>query len=106
MRRGEVRWYKFAGPADKRRPVLVLTRDSAIEFLREITIAPITSTIRDIPTEVVLSEHDGMIRECAINCDHLQTVPKSKLGGLIASLPASKMTAVAGAIRNALELEE
>ena len=53
MRRGEVRWYRFSAP-DKRRPVLVLTRDSAIEYLREVTIAPITSTIRDIPSEVAL----------------------------------------------------
>ncbi len=48
LRRGEVRWYKFRRP-DKKRPVLVLTRDSALDFLGEVTIAPITSAVRDIP---------------------------------------------------------
>jgi mRNA interferase MazF len=55
MRRGEVRWYRFPQP-NKRRPVLILTRDSALEFLGDVTVAPITSTIRDIPTEAALGE--------------------------------------------------
>ena len=58
MRRGEVRWYVFARP-DKRRPVLLLTRDSALELLGEVTVAPITSTIREIPSEVQLTAADG-----------------------------------------------
>jgi len=53
MKRGEIRWYKFKTP-DKKRPVLVLTRDSILEYLGEITVAPITSTVRDIPSEVFL----------------------------------------------------
>ena len=57
MRRGEIRWYRFARP-DKRRPVLILTRDSALEFLQEVTVAPVTSTIRDIPSEGVLTAAD------------------------------------------------
>ena len=64
MKRGEVRWYRFPRP-DKNRPVVILTRDSAFEFLGEVTVAPITSTIRDIPTEVLLSKEDGMPRDCA-----------------------------------------
>ncbi|MBN1460565.1 MAG: type II toxin-antitoxin system PemK/MazF family toxin, partial [Armatimonadetes bacterium] len=51
MKRGEVRWYRFARP-DKRRPVVVLTRDSVLEYLGEVTVAPVTSTVRGIPTEV------------------------------------------------------
>jgi len=90
MKRGEVRWYVFSRP-DKKRPVLVLTRDSALEFLGEVTVAPITSTIRDIPSEVVLSKVDGMPRDCAVNFDHLQTVSKGKIGSLITTLSASKM---------------
>jgi mRNA interferase MazF len=90
MKRGEVRWYVFARP-DKRRPVLILTRDSALEFLGEVTIAPITSTIRDIPTEVLLTKTDGMPRDCAVNLDHLQTISKGKIGSLITTLSASKM---------------
>ena len=58
MKRGEVRWYQFSRP-DKKRPVVILTRDSALEFLGEVTVAPITTTIRDIPTEVLLTKADG-----------------------------------------------
>ena len=65
IKRGEVRWYRFSRP-DKKRPVLILTRDSALEFLGEVTVAPVTSTIRDIPTEVVLRAEDGMPHECVL----------------------------------------
>jgi len=80
----------FSRP-DKKRPVLILTRDSAVEFLGEVTVAPITSTIRDIPSEVLLTKADGMPRDCAVNLDHLQTVAKGKIGSLITTLSASKM---------------
>jgi mRNA interferase MazF len=101
MKHGEIRWYKFVSP-DKKRPVLILTRDSALHYLGEVTIAPVTTTVRDIPSEVFLSKSDGVPRDCAVNCDHLQTVPKSKIGSLIASLPPSKMIDVGRAIRFAL----
>jgi len=90
MQRGEVRWYKFRRP-DKKRPVLILTRDSALGFLGEVTVAPITSTIREIPTEVVLGPVDGMPRDCAVNLDHLQTVSRGQLGALVTTLPESKL---------------
>jgi mRNA interferase MazF len=80
----------FSRP-DKKRPVLILTRDSALEFLGEVTVAPITTTIRDIPSEVLLTASDGMPRDCAVNLDHLQTVSKGKIGSLIATLSTSKM---------------
>jgi mRNA interferase MazF len=103
MRRGEIRWYKF-NPPDKRRPVLILTRDSIIEYLGEITVVPVTSTIRAIPTQVILSEQDGMPRDCAINCDHVQTVSKGKIGPAITILPTDKMEQVAEAVAFALGL--
>ena len=103
MKRGVVRWYTFARP-DKKRPVLVLTRDSVLAYLGEVTVAPITSTIRDIPSEVTLSEEDGVPRDCAINCDHLQTVSKGKVGALVTSLPPAKLAAVGRAIRFALNI--
>ena len=80
----------FSKP-DKKRPVLILTRDSALEFLGEVTVAPITTVIRDIPSEVLLTKVDGMPRDCAVNFDHLQTVSKGKIGSLIATLSSSKM---------------
>jgi len=105
MRRGEIRWYKFQHP-DKNRPVLILSRDPVIEYLGEVTIAPVTTTIRDIPSEVLLTKADGLPRECVVNCDHLQTVSKGKIGPLIATLSTSRMTEVAEAVSFALALTE
>lgn len=103
MKRGEVRWYTLNRP-DKKRPVLILTRNSVIEYLGEVTIAPLSSTVRDIPSEVFLSTEDGMPKECAVNCDHVQTVAKAKIGSLIATLPAQKMITVGQAVRFALNI--
>lgn len=101
MNRGEVRWYKFPRP-DKNRPVVILTRDSAIPYLGEVTVAPITSKIRDIPSEVLLTTADGMPRDCAISMDHMQTVPRGRIGSLITTLGADKMRAVRAAVHFAL----
>jgi len=103
MKHGEIRWYKFTHP-DKKRPVLILTRDSVLEYLGEVTIAPITSTVRDIPSEVFLSKADGMPHDCAVNGDHLQTVSKGKIGSLITILSQSKLDDVGQAIRFALDI--
>jgi len=101
MKRGEVRWYVFSRP-DKKRPVLILTRDSALEFLGEVTVAPITSTIRDIPSEVLLTNADGMPRDCAVNLDHVQTVSKGKIGSLITTLSTVRMEQVRSSLVFAL----
>lgn len=103
MKRGEIRLYRFQHP-DKTRPILILTRDSVIEYMGEVTVAPITTTIRDIPSEVLLTKHDGMQKDCAINCDHLQTVSKAKIGSLITTLSGAKMSQVQDAVIFALEL--
>ncbi len=103
MKRDEVRWYKFQLP-DKNRPVLILTRDSILEYLGEVTVAPITSTIRDIPSEVFLSKEEGMPKDCAVNCDHIQTVSKGKIGSRITTLSSEKMDQVREAILFALHL--
>ena len=103
LSRGEVRWYKFQRP-DKKRPVVILTRSSALEYLGEVTVAPITSTIRDIPSEVHLARDDGMARECAINLDHVQTVSRGKIGALITTLTRERMRQVRDAIGFALDL--
>jgi mRNA interferase MazF len=103
IKRGDVRWYRFGTP-DKRRPVVILTRDSAIEYRGELTVAPVTSTIRDIPTEVVLSRQDGVPRDCAVNCDHIQTVAKGKIGSAITTLTADRIEQVRQAVAFALDL--
>ena len=97
IRRGEIRWYRFATP-DKKRPVLILTRDSALEFLDDVTVAPVTSTIRDIPSEVLLTEADGLPRDCVINLDHVQTVSKARIGSVVATLRTSRMAEVRSAL--------
>jgi mRNA interferase MazF len=84
--------------------VVILTRDSAIEFLSELTVAPLTTTIRDIPSEVSLTETHGVARPCAINLDHVQTVSKGRIGALITTLSDDVMNQVARALRFALGL--
>lgn len=101
MKRGEIRWFKFPYP-NKKRPVLILTRTEIIEYINEITIVPITSTIRDIPSEVILTRLDGMTKNCAVSCDHIQTISKQKIGNLITSLNEEKMSEVQEAVMFAL----
>jgi mRNA interferase MazF len=103
IKRGEVRWYKFKHP-DKKRPVVILTRNSILEYLGEVTVAPVTSTIRDIPSEVFLSSEDGMPRDCAVNCDHIQTVSKSNVGPVITTLSKEKLGEIRNAVSFALSL--
>lgn len=101
MNQGDIYWYTFRAP-DKRRPVLVLSRSSALVFLTSVTIAPITSTIRGIPSEVTLSFTDGMPGECAVNCDNIQTIARAGIGPFVARLSHDKMRAVRAAIEFAL----
>ena len=105
MRRGDVRWYKFERP-DKSRPVVILTRDSIIPHIGEVTVAPVTSTVRDIPSEVLLDRRDGIGKECAVNCDHLQTVAKGRIGSLITRLSSDRMQEIRDAVTFALALNE
>jgi len=103
VKRGEIRWYRFKAP-DKKRPVLVLTRNSIIEYLNEVTVAPLTTTVRDIPSEVYLSKNSGVHQDCVVNFDHIQTVSKSKIGALITSLSSQSLEKVSAAVSFALEL--
>jgi len=101
MKRGEIRWYRFKKP-DKKRPVLILTRSAAFEYLNEITVAPLTTTMRDIPTEIPLTKTDGLPQDCCINVDHIQTVSKNRIGSLIATLSEQKLMQVRDAVLFAL----
>ncbi|MXZ72962.1 MAG: type II toxin-antitoxin system PemK/MazF family toxin [Acidobacteria bacterium] len=103
MQRGDVRWYRLGRP-DKQRPVVVLTRGAALEFLSDVTVAPVTTTIRTIPTEVILTREDGMPRTCAANLDHVQTVSRARVGALITTLGTDRMTEIADALRFALDV--
>lgn len=101
MKRGEVRWYTFKDP-DKRKPVLVLTRNTALSFLTAVTVAPITTTIRKIPSELYLDQEDGLSESCAANFDNIFTVPKTHVDDLITTLSFEKMLEAEKAIRFAL----
>jgi len=99
--RGDVRLYRFP-PPDKQRPVVVLTRTSALTYLHRVTIAPITSTIRGAPTEVVLDTGDGLKATCAVNLDHVVTVPRAGLGRWLTTLRDARMREVCMALEIAL----
>lgn len=97
MKQGDIYWYHFKTP-DHRRPVLILTRDSAIPYLTVLTVAPLTTVIRGIPTEVVITPDDGLRETCAVNVDNIQTVAKSNLRGFLAHLSGLRMRQVRAAI--------
>ena len=96
--RGDVRLYKFA-PADKRRPVMILTRDSSIPYLSSVTVAPNTSTVRGVPSEVLLDENDGMKSRCVVNLHSAVTVRKQRLGRSAGQLSPARMSEVCAALR-------
>ena len=93
MRRGEIRLVRLDPPA-KTRPVLLLTRESSLPGLAHVTVATITRRIRAVPSEVLLGPDDGMKEACAINCHHLHTVRKSRVGRLLGELPGPRMLEV------------
>jgi mRNA interferase MazF len=99
--RGDIRLYQFAPPG-KRRPVLVLTRDSAIGYLSTVTVAPVTSTIRGVPSEVVLDEEDGMKAPCAVNLHNAVTISQDRLGRRVAQLSSLRMGEICAALRFSL----
>src|SRR5438270_13816428 len=79
LRRGEIRWYTFRLP-DKRRPVLLRTRNEVIDRLNQIIVVPATRTIRGLTTEVILTTDDGMPAMCALNFDHVALAQRNRIG--------------------------
>ena len=104
MRRGEIWWARLPSPIG-RRPVLLLSRNRAYTVRTRVTVAQISSNVRDIRSEVQLTPDDGMPRDCAVNLDEILTVSKLSLESRITTIAAEKMTAVARAVRFALDLE-
>ena len=105
MIRGEIRWYTFRLP-DKRRSVLVLTRDEVIDRLNEIIVAPVTRTIRGISTEVVLLEEDGMPVACAVNFDHVSLGERDRFGSVLCSLTGERWPEVRRTLLTACGFEQ
>jgi len=98
LNRGDVRLCRFT-PPDRQRPVLILTRDSAIGHLSTATVAPVTSTVRDVPSEVILDVDDGMKGRCAVNLHNAVTIPQQRLGRRVTSLSNERMRQVCAALR-------
>ena len=105
MKRGDIVWYEFQKP-NKTRPVLIITRDAAIPELNAVTVIPITTVIRNLPTEVFLSTGDGMPEDCVANVDGIQNVSKHLLFGHITQLSDEHLDQVLPAIRFAFGFED
>lgn len=98
IRQGEIWWADLPAPAG-RRPVLVLTRSDAIAHMGNVTVAPLTRTVRDIDSEVVLSPSHGVPTVCAVSLDNIMTIVKTILDRRVVTLSADTMKQVFEAIR-------
>ena len=103
MRRGEVWWAELPAPAGKR-PVVLLSRNEAYAVRELITVAPVTTRVRRIPTEVPLGSAEGLPKRCVVNLDTITTIPWRTLAQPIGPLPPEKLAAVERALMFALGL--
>jgi mRNA interferase MazF len=97
VKRGEIGWYTFR-PPDKRRPVLIPTRNDVIDRLNEIIVVPATRTIRGLTTEVALTVDDGMPAACAPNFDHVSLAQRSRIGPVLCCLSETRWAEVRDAL--------
>lgn len=101
----EVWWATFPQPAG-RRPVLLLTRDSAYPYLNKFLAVEITSTVRQIAVEVPLGKEEGLARRCVANCDNIRTVSRSALVKKIGQLAPRRRSELKRAVGHALSWDE
>ncbi len=104
LERGEIRLYHFPAP-DKARAVVILTRGEALRYLGRVTVAPITSTIRGVASEVLLDADDGMKRPSVVNLHNIVTVAKTGIGRRVAKLSEKKLESLCHAIAYSLGCE-
>jgi len=104
VKRGEIWWAELASPAGKR-PVLLLSRNEAYAVRELVIVAPLTTRIRGIPSEVPLGDEDGVPRACVINLDTVTTIAKTSLRERLTALSAEKLKAVEEALHFSLSLE-
>ena len=105
MVQGDIYWVTFKQP-DKKRPVLILTRNSAIPELNAVVVAAITTTIREVRSQVLLGEADGMPENCVINLDNLQTIAKNRFEKYITHLDFDRMSEVFEAVQFAFGFDK
>jgi len=104
VKRGEV-WWADLGPPARRRPVVLLSREEAYAVRALVIVAPVTTRIRGIPSEVLLGPEDDLPRTCVANLDTITTIAKASLKERLTSLSAEKLKAVEMAIHFSLGLE-
>jgi mRNA interferase MazF len=101
MRRGEVWWARMPAPAG-RRPVVLVSRDSAYPVRTAVTVLEVSTRIRGIASEVALGTRDGLPRKCVVNADNIQTIPKNWLDARLTTLRSEKLVDLEAAIRFSL----
>ncbi|MBF6595654.1 MAG: type II toxin-antitoxin system PemK/MazF family toxin [Thermaceae bacterium] len=97
MKQGDVYWCDLKEP-DRKRPVVILTRNAGVRLLNSLSVAPVTRSVREIRSFVLLDEEDGMPTECSVNLDSIQTIAKSRFGDHITTLSKERMLEVHEAI--------
>ncbi len=105
LNRGEIWTYRFSAP-DKQRPVLVLSRQEVIGLLHTVIVAPVTSAIRGLPSEVVVGIDEGLKNASAVNLDHVQTVERSRLVRFVGHVAPARMREVCRALAVAVGCDE
>jgi mRNA interferase MazF len=105
VKRGEI-WWAELGPPAGRRPVLLLSRNEAYSIRDLVTVAPVTTRIRQIPSEVSLGLEDGLPRQCAVNLDTITTISRSSLSERLTVLSTERQKAVEAALRFALSMDQ
>lgn len=98
VRRGEI----WLAELDKRRPVVVLTRDPLGRVLHSVIVGPVTSTVRGLNTEVELTEADGVRTRSVVNLDNLQLVPRTRLARRVGRATPATLTAICAAVAEAI----
>jgi mRNA interferase MazF len=105
LNRGEIWTYRFA-PPDKQRPVVILSRQQVIGLLHTVMVAPVTSVIRGLASEVVVGVDEGLKHASAVNLDHVQTVERARLVRFVGHLAAARMRQVCRALAVAVGCDE
>lgn len=103
MKRGEIWWAELPAPVGNR-PVIILTRDAVLDNIGSIVVALVTRTIRQLPTEVVLSRRQGLPVTCVANLDNILTVPRHRLKRLMGACDSGKIEELNQAIKIALDV--
>lgn len=105
MKQYELRWVDLPEPIG-RRPVLLLSRSPAYEYLSKVIVAEVTTTMRQIPQEVRLGRREGLRRASVVNLDNLHVVPKAWLGARIGAMSATRIDELKRALGYALDWPE